>query len=378
MENWEAYFYQPKPIEELIDSAVIVIDTNVLLAAYQWRELTVKEVTRALENLAEEGRLKVPEHVLYEFAKNRPREIMYRINDVEEAISRLQSPKKIKEMVPILEGKDSFKKTEELSKSYVNSLNEYKESLKGLRDDLKDLFENDPYLNAVKKIVSKSYLPNSESKSIEDLTKIANERYKLKVPPGYKDSSKDDNNAGDFIIWHSILSLKNDVIFVSGDKKEDWVYYDKKGNPVNARRELIEEFVIANPGLNFTHISPKDFITLMNPNISDEIKSDLSIQSSDSNYSSMIGVNDIEIFYQKIYSLFNKIEQSINLMNEKSNGFPEELLNEYQILSKNFNILLEYKEVFGEEDYLKKLWEIKNSLSALMIRINIVLRKNNY
>jgi hypothetical protein len=32
-------------------------------------------------------------------------------------------------------------------------------------------------------------------------------RYKNKVPPGYKDASKDDGGIGDFLIWKTLLLL---------------------------------------------------------------------------------------------------------------------------------------------------------------------------
>lgn len=44
MKDWKRYLYQPKPASELLKDATIVIDTNVLLAAYQWREVTVNKV----------------------------------------------------------------------------------------------------------------------------------------------------------------------------------------------------------------------------------------------------------------------------------------------------------------------------------------------
>lgn len=283
MTDWESFFHQPKPINELIKDALIVVDTNVLLSAYQWREVTVKEVIKTLKILSDKGKLRIPKQVIVEFAKNRPGQITQRINDIESAISGLQEDKPLNQKVPIFEGKATYRKAEELQKKYNNSLKEYRNSLKELRDDLKKLFQDDPYLKDIKKILDKSYYAPADSKSDEDLKKDADKRFKQKLPPGYKDSPKEDNSAGDYIIWYNILQLKSDVIFVSGDKKKDWVYQDKQGNSIGARIELVQEFYQETEGKDFAHISPKEFITLINPNISAEVQEDLSSKAFNNN-----------------------------------------------------------------------------------------------
>ncbi|WP_427137232.1 PIN-like domain-containing protein [Psychrobacillus psychrodurans] len=293
MEKWESYFHQPKSIKELIKTATFVVDTNVLLSAYQWRDLTVKEMTKTLKRLSDEGRLRIPLQVLKEFSKNRPKEIVQRINDLETLLSTFQTPKPLNQIVPILEGSENYLKTLEYQKSYKESLNEYKEGLIKLRDDLKDLFIHDPYLIELEGILKKSLYIPEDVKSDEELTKEAELRFKLKTPPGYKDSPKDENSTGDYIIWSKLLSLKTDAIFVSGDKKQDWVYSDKQNNSVGARRELVEEFYIETKGKDFAHLSPKEFITLLNPGVSIDIIQDLS--SSSLTVTAEIMKTDIEL-----------------------------------------------------------------------------------
>lgn len=71
----------------------IVIDTNVLLAAYQWREVTVNKVLTTLQRLKGEDRLRIPLQVIKEFSKNRTKEIKQRMNDIDQVISKLQRDK---------------------------------------------------------------------------------------------------------------------------------------------------------------------------------------------------------------------------------------------------------------------------------------------
>ncbi|MGM0948351.1 MAG: PIN-like domain-containing protein [Bacillota bacterium] len=272
MEDWKKYLHQTKPVNQLLNDSIIVIDTNVLLAAYQWREVTVNEVLNALQKIKDEKRLRIPLQVIKEFSRNRPHEIQQRINDLDTLISKLQKEKPLIERVPMLEGKDSLKVIEELRANYNEAVKNYRDGLINLRDHLKELFYNDHFLDKIMKLAEGTILLPEQTE--QDLEKEAKERFKLKLPPGFKDSSKEENSDGDFIVWSSILQLKSNVVFVSGDKKTDWVYQDSKKNPITARRELVEEFFIKT-GRDFAHITPKDFITSLNPAVSEHVKEDL-------------------------------------------------------------------------------------------------------
>ncbi|KAA6455274.1 PIN-like domain-containing protein [Bacillus atrophaeus] len=272
MEEWKKYLHQPNPVSELLNDSIIVIDTNVLLAAYQWREVTVNEVLNALQKIKDEKRLRIPLQVIKEFSRNRPHEIQQRMNDLDTLISKMQKEKPLIERVPMLEGKDSLKEIEELRENYNKAVKNYRDGLINLRDHLKELFYNDHFLDKIMELAEGTILLPEQTE--QDLEKEAKERFKLKIPPGFKDSSKEENSSGDFIVWSSILQLKSNVVFVSGDKKPDWVYQDSKKKPITARRELVEEFFIKT-GRDFAHITPKDFITSLNPAVSEHVKEDL-------------------------------------------------------------------------------------------------------
>lgn len=152
MENWEGYFFQPKPIEDILKEAIVVIDTNVLLAAYQWREVTVNEVLSILKKLNGEKRLRIPEHVIKEFARRRPTEIIQRINEIDYVISQLQKPKPLNQRVPMLEGLEVYGKVIDLQEQYVINMNDYKEGLIEIKQKLKGLFTDDPILESIKEI----------------------------------------------------------------------------------------------------------------------------------------------------------------------------------------------------------------------------------
>ncbi|MGK3958953.1 PIN-like domain-containing protein [Sorangium sp. So ce118] len=66
-----------------------------------------------------------------------------------------------------------------------------------------------------------------------------------KIPPGYKDSAKEDNSVGDLLIWRTIIevskSRSKNVLFVSHDKKSDW-WHRSEGKALYPRYELVDEF----------------------------------------------------------------------------------------------------------------------------------------
>jgi hypothetical protein len=89
-------------------------------------------------------------------------------------------------------------------------------------------------------------------------------RQEHKIPPGYKDSAKDDLGVGDVLIWHAILELgkrdKKDVLFVSADGKSDW--YHQSDGPLYPRFELVDEFRRVSDGASFHILKFSDFLDL--------------------------------------------------------------------------------------------------------------------
>jgi hypothetical protein len=80
--------------------------------------------------------------------------------------------------------------------------------------------------------------------------KEGEDRYKLRLPPGFKDSNKgSDPNPnkiyGDLIIWKQIMEKarkdKHDIIFITDDRKEYW-WHIFSGKTIGPRPELRQEF----------------------------------------------------------------------------------------------------------------------------------------
>lgn len=336
---------------------------------------------KTLTSLSEQGRLRIPLQVIKEFSANRPKELIQRINDLEVIISGLQAQKPLNEKVPILEGKDTYESTTKLQTQFNSALKDYRKGLIELRDELKELFYKDTYLEKLQEVVINSFFSPDEQKVVEELVKEAEKRFKNKIPPGYKDNPKEDNSAGDYIIWDSILHLNEDVIFISGDKKADWVYKDKQGNPISARRELVQEFYEKTNGKDFAYLSPKEFITLMNPDVSEAVKEDLSLNITSYNEEKKI---PFKLKYKRrVGEILFKYDPMSVILNEKMQydeyeTEAEMIFNVFAQVKNIEELHIEIKRIFEnmfEEPFIKNDTNIEMLKELWSVRIDYLLMK---
>lgn len=345
MEDLDKLFFMPKQAIEMNSDSIVVIDTNVLLSGYQWKDVTITEMIRVLKTLDKQKRLRIPHHAIKEFFNNRPRlilNILREINDIESQIGFHKKP--LIQVAPVFSNNDTFKPVFELEKEVKGKIGEYKAKLEEAKRNLLDLFESDHILDEYKNIFKSAYfIPEgyNEVKLIADFT----ERCKKRIPPGYKDAGKEENSHGDYIIWDSILSLGkkgNDVLFVSCETKNDWVYCDPKGQVISARRELIEEFYEITKGKTFRFITPNDFILLFKPDISDDVKEDLKTTVKPYIYSSSIITNYQKYVertnetYREMADKIDNLTEPLRKMTEQINRVTEPLREIETNLQKSF------------------------------------------
>lgn len=228
--------------EKLWNNAVFVFDTNILLSCYRFSKLLSKSILDAIETVKE--RIWMPKQVAVEFAKNRYCIMLQN----EEKLAKLN--KNISDI--IAEIKSSVSRNE--------SANDNKQSaaIKKIENALKDgvnlfkknsiMFDSSRKENVLVKILDlfKGKVGEGfDSQTLEELSKEAENRYEKKVPPGYKDKGKDENQYGDFLLWKEIIGYaranKRDIIFVTEDQKEDW-FWRKDGKTIGPRYELKREF----------------------------------------------------------------------------------------------------------------------------------------
>lgn len=258
-----------KSLDSIINSASIIFDTNVLLLPYTISNSTLSEITKIYSKLTRENRLYIPGQVAREFAKNRPLKIceLYKqLVDKKSKLDVFQSGK-----YPLLETLDEYKALTEIEKQIGNLTKEYKSNMNGILKRIRSWNWDDPVSLMYSKTITKDCIVDLEFKREEVLKELSLRRVH-KIPPGYKDNSKDDQGVGDLLIWMTILNIgkqkNNDVIFVSGDLKGDW-WHQSNNQSIYPRYELIDEFR-RTTGDRTIHII--EFSNLLNTlGVSDEI-----------------------------------------------------------------------------------------------------------
>lgn len=262
----------------------VVLDTNALLVPYGVSKNSLSEIEATYAPLAHAKRLVIPGQVAREFARHRPGKIA----DIFQAFSRkrnLSAPDRGR--YPLLEGTEEYEKIQAIEDSIEKLLGEYRSAISQVLDHIKNWNWNDP----VSKLYSKLFpdLVVDPTLNEDEVTKQLDYHHANKLPPGYKDASKDDRGIGDQLVWNCVVAIaegrKCPVVLVSGDSKADW-FYRSEGQPLFPRYELVDEIRRVSGGKSLHIVQFSTFLELFGANATavvevrkEEIKVDLSNMS---------------------------------------------------------------------------------------------------
>lgn len=246
------------------DTVVVALDTNALLLPYLIGKGDLSALADVYAKFAREERLFLPERVAREFIKNRDRKLADMAQAIDDRVSKMSnSDAKVTPL--LLEG---FLEREALATAGEEldaATKKYLANLRKLSSHIKNWRGNDPVTNLYAGLFTKERMiaPSEPPNKIIDELEYG---LRNKVPPGYKDSSKDDQGIGDVIIWMSLLHLgrttKKDLIFVTGEQKADW--FVRSGNhSVYPRPELVEAYRGASGGRSLRLSSLHDLLREM-------------------------------------------------------------------------------------------------------------------
>lgn len=243
------YNIEESILEELWkdEKTIFVFDTNVLLNLYGYAKQTRDDFFSILEALNE--KLWIPYHVGLEYQRRRLsiiRNEKVLFNDIEENLNKIQKVFKgdfeklaLKRRFPKL-----FENTEKLEKEINKSISNYRKSVQHWDSEQPCVRSHDEIRDRLNGIFNgKVGEQPKDQKWLDDLYKTGEERFKKKIPPGFKDDGKgigDDTHFyndglyyerkyGDLILWKQLIerakseNIEN-VIFVTDDAKEDWWY----------------------------------------------------------------------------------------------------------------------------------------------------------
>ncbi|QQV09914.1 PIN-like domain-containing protein [Acinetobacter johnsonii] len=211
------YFYTQEEYKDIWENALFVFDTNTLLNLYRYQEDTRDEFLKVLGIISD--RIWIPYHVALEFQRNRliviseQKELFAKtkkaLEGTEKALNVEFEKLKLKKRHSQINIDGFVEQFNELVESFKKSLETLKSTQQhlskpdALKEQLENLFEN------------KVGEAPKDQKYIDELNKIAETRYKNKIPPGYLDEGKPElcmdlgliykNKFGDYFVWNQLL-----------------------------------------------------------------------------------------------------------------------------------------------------------------------------
>jgi predicted nucleic acid-binding protein len=221
-------------------AALVIPDTNVLLAPYRASTETLEAIRRTYQMLRSENRVLVPAQVAREFARNRLDLLAQAHKYVRDAKSVAINGKF--DPPPILFVTSEYKDARQQLDSASAALKAYRGALDKLSAVIAGWHSTDPVLEVYAKIFDRDVV---RELSIDEATleEVRKTRYEARIPPGFRDKGKDDGGIGDLAIWLTILEAaaqnKRDAIFVTEETKVDW-FHRSPDEKVFPRYELVE------------------------------------------------------------------------------------------------------------------------------------------
>lgn len=219
-----SYDYRKNLIDALRDkerwnscSAYVFIDTNILLWCYRANEHARNELLSLLETIKKSNRLFFPAWVIQEYSNHLFKMSEEVFNPVKRISKDLSTKLSEFEKHLVLTGDSEFAgKIKEISSEIRNRIPILIKKSGKIREDVECLIQG-------------SVLDSDLISLIKDACLYGEYRFKNKIPPGYMDKNKEDNNYGDYIIWREIVDKcasanGASAIIITNDVKEDWVY----------------------------------------------------------------------------------------------------------------------------------------------------------
>jgi hypothetical protein len=331
-------------------SALFVFDTNVLLNLYRYQESTREELLSVIEKLSE--RICLPHHVALEFQRNRLTVIAgqsKRFTDIRRVIESAKANLskeihnlQLKQRHALINPEPLISGFEELTKNFLEELNH-------LQEDQQTLTAPDPLKLRIETLFDEKVGTAFQTQpEIDKINKEAEDRYKNKIPPGYKDENKDKSGQdefshngliykrkyGDYFVWLQLLAKASThqtkkLIFITDDAKEDWWSQIELDGPktIGPRVELIEEAFRVGKLDTFLMYKPEAFLSFakefLEAKISDETLEEVRDVSSANKNRGGIAFDPTHPLSKIFYAIAVWILETHTFLEESSGGYPD-------------------------------------------------------
>ena len=165
---------------------------------------------------------------------------------------------------------------------------------------------------------------------LPNLYKEADDRYKRLKPPGFRDAEEkeDERKYGDFILWKQILEFakkeSRPIIFVTGEKKEDW-WIKKNNKIISPHVELRREFheYVHQP---FWMYQTQDFLQIA--------KDKLMVEIDPKSIEETNAIADIELVDEQDNDTLRHALEQIQISNSVRHSLDQMKLANYELLMK--------------------------------------------
>ena len=250
----DSLLFDTASLETVKDNAIVALDTNVLLLPYKGSPASLVGITELYAQFAQEGRLVVPAQVIREFLHHRGSHLAGVVQELLDLKSR-QIPNAPKH--PFLAVLEHSKAIDTAFSQLRESWNTIQSTIDSLTREVAAWNWDDPVSQAYQSIFDKTVVVD-HSVPDDEFADELKRRKKLRLPPGYKDTSESTPGGGDLAIWMTLLDVgkkrKQHLLFVTGDGKSDW-WYRANNQPIYPRFELIEEYRRISGGLTLNMLS---------------------------------------------------------------------------------------------------------------------------
>ena len=248
-DSFPEFYYNPS-IKELWKNAIFVPDANVLLDIYCYPPETSRALLKILEHLKDQDRLWIPHQFAQEYLKNLPyirQNIREEFKRNKKALDTLSTG-----MLNLLTNFDEVTDFD-LDKPIGEIKNIFQLIKKGLQEYRKkheERLENDNLEDVVEKLLEGIIGRQFPSERLIEAYDDGARRFRLRQPPGFKDTGKDESRRyGDLIGWLQIinhmqgLEEKIPVIMITNDSSgNDWFYKPALDGKIRGPRpELVKE-----------------------------------------------------------------------------------------------------------------------------------------
>lgn len=232
--------------DELWDSSIIVLDTNVILNLMRIPKEAREDFLKILEELKQSGKLWIPHQVAEEYYRHNEEIKKTHLSQFEEFVNISEDhfaklKNKLQEKVQKERNKNiDLDKLEQILKTTIDSIKNELNTQKTSALDYDDLFNkiDNIFINVGPDLDESEYI---------DFLKEGKTRIQFLIPPGYGDRTKADEkkgittrDCGDYILWSQLINQakekETNIIFITDDVKPDWSF-EKKIRP-----ELLKEF----------------------------------------------------------------------------------------------------------------------------------------